>query len=258
MTLQRKLGTTVRMLALVVTAMAVMAAVGPSAGQADQVIADDLIVVGSACLGFDCQNEQAFSFTTFMLQENNMRIFFNDTSFTAAFPKNDWEIITNDANNGGTSFLGFADRGAGVVSVSGQGFCEGGTNHGLVCGDGTGANCAGVCVGGTFDGQPCAPDPNFCSDAGGTCVDAGECIPPGAIIFRIEAGGPENSLVIDSAGNVHIAGDLTVEGTLDGRASELEELEDEVEELEDEVEELRAEIEAIKSFPAIRNFLERD
>lgn len=243
----RRLGTNVRILALLVAAIG---GLGSSAIRADEVILDDLIVEGSACVGLDCYNTQPFSFTTLGLRENNLRLFFDDSSTTAAFPKNDWEIIANDSINEGASYLGFADRGAGVISASGQGFCEGGTNDGLVCNDGLGANCNGVCVGGTFDGQPCPPDPSFCSDFGGTCVDAGVCVPYGAIIFRIEAGGPEDSLVIDSAGDVAIAGNLTVEGTIDCNSAAIQQL-------QEDVEAMQILLDAISSFPALRQFLER-
>lgn len=235
---------------MVALAVVAMAALAPSAVRADQLVLDDLIVDGSLCVGVDCQVDQPFYFTTVDLKENNLRIFFNDTSTSSAFPKNDWEIIANESADGGASFLGFADRGAGVVSVSGQGFCEGGTNHGLACGDGTGANCYGICVGGTLDGIPCPPDPSYCSEYGGTCVDAGVCVAYGAIIFRIEAGGPEDSLVIDSSGDVSIAGNLTVGGTIDGESAAILQLQLQVAALE-------AEIEAIRAFPPLRQFLSR-
>lgn len=247
MAAKSKLETGLGKLAFVV---AVMAAVTPPASQADQVILDDLIVTQSACVGFDCENDQPFGFTTFMMRENNLRIFLDDTSTISAFPRNDWEIVANDTVDGGESFLGFADRGMGLVSVSGEGTCEGGADHGLACGGPGEGNCFGICAGGLFDGQPCPPDPGICSENGGICVDAGVCVPDGAIIFRIEAGGPEDSLVIDSAGDVFIAGDLTVGGTVNGNSEAIQEL-------QEEVEALRAEIEAIKSFPALLNWLER-
>ncbi|MDX6558091.1 MAG: hypothetical protein QOF72_1140 [Blastocatellia bacterium] len=76
----------------------------------DQVIADDLIVQGSACVGLDCVNNESFSFDTIRLKENNTRISFNDTS-AAPFPTNDWTIRANSSASGGQSFLGFVDRG---------------------------------------------------------------------------------------------------------------------------------------------------
>lgn len=236
--------------AWVLLAVLAMAGLVPPAVQADQLIADDLIVDGSLCVGLDCVVDQPFSFTTLDLKENNLRIFFNDTSTTAAFPKNDWEIFANDSANGGASFLGFADRGPGIVSVSGQGVCEGGANDGLVCNDGSGADCRGICVGGAANGVPCTPDPSFCSDFGGTCVDAGACVAYGAIIFRIEAGGPEDSLVIDSAGDVFIAGNLTVGGTINGESAAIQQL-------QEQVAALQAELAAIRAFPPLRQFLGR-
>ena len=78
----------------------------------DDVIADDLIVQGSACVGLDCVNGEAFGFDTIRLKENNDRIQFDDTSTSAGFPTNNWQIRANSSASGGTSFLGFVDQGA--------------------------------------------------------------------------------------------------------------------------------------------------
>ena len=39
----------------------------------------------------------SFGFDTIVLKENNLRIFFDDTSTSASFPRNDWRIIANDS-----------------------------------------------------------------------------------------------------------------------------------------------------------------
>jgi hypothetical protein len=74
----------------------------------DVVQADDLIIQGSLCTGFDCVNNEDFGFDTIILKENNLRIFFNDTS-VGAFPSNDWRIVANDSASGGANFLAFED-----------------------------------------------------------------------------------------------------------------------------------------------------
>ena len=78
----------------------------------DQVIPDDLIVQGSACVGIDCVNNENFGFDTIRVKENNTRIQFDDTSTTAGFATNNWQIRANDSASGGSSFLGFVDQGA--------------------------------------------------------------------------------------------------------------------------------------------------
>lgn len=78
----------------------------------DQVIPDDLIVQGSTCVGFDCVNNESFGFDTIRLKENNTRIAFDDTSSSAGFPTNNWQIRANDSASGGASYLGIADLGA--------------------------------------------------------------------------------------------------------------------------------------------------
>jgi len=75
----------------------------------DHVINDDLIVDGSACIGFDCVNGESFGFDTLRLKENNLRIKFQDTSNSASFPTNDWQITANDSSNGGANKFSIDD-----------------------------------------------------------------------------------------------------------------------------------------------------
>ena len=69
--------------------------------KADFVIPDDLIVQGSACVGLDCVDGEAFGFDTIRLKENNTRIKFDDTSASPGFPNNDWQLTANDSASGG-------------------------------------------------------------------------------------------------------------------------------------------------------------
>ena len=193
-----------------------LAVAAPFASQADEVIIDDLIVVGSECLGLDCDLDEEFGFSTMLLKENNLRIFMHDTSISASFPTNDWEIIANDSANEGASFLGIADRLPGWPTVSGGGSCDSGVNSGAQCtGDG---DCSGVCVdAGIADGQVCFVGGTTCEGFGGSCDGAGSCEAGGNIVLLIEAGAPSNSLKIDSAGYVGLgtdapAAELDVEG----------------------------------------------
>jgi hypothetical protein len=78
----------------------------------DQVIADDLIVQGSICAGLDCVNNEDFGFDTIRVKENNTRIQFDDTSTSAGFPSNNWQIRANASGSGGGNFLAFVDQGA--------------------------------------------------------------------------------------------------------------------------------------------------
>jgi hypothetical protein len=81
---------------------------GPVIVNKDFVILD-LIVDGSACIGFDCVNGESFGFDTIRLKENNLRIGFDDTSVAASFPRNDWQLTANDSANGGTSKFSIDD-----------------------------------------------------------------------------------------------------------------------------------------------------
>lgn len=75
----------------------------------DQVIADDLIVQGSACFGLDCVNGENFGDNTIRLKENNTRILFDDTSTTPEDPDQDWWLIANDSQNGGPNMFAISD-----------------------------------------------------------------------------------------------------------------------------------------------------
>ena len=85
-------------------------------GITDQVILDDLIVVGSLALGIDAVDGEDFGFDTFRLKENNLRIHFDDTSASSSFPSNDWRIVINDAANGGANYFGIEDATADIIS----------------------------------------------------------------------------------------------------------------------------------------------
>jgi hypothetical protein len=70
---------------------------------------DDVIVTGSLCTGFDCQDGETFGFDTIVLKEHNLRIYFNDTSYTGSYPTNNWRITINDSTNGGASYFSVDD-----------------------------------------------------------------------------------------------------------------------------------------------------
>lgn len=77
--------------------------------QADQLFHDDVIITQSLCVGNDCVNGESFSFDTLRLKENNTRIKFDDTSVSASFPRNDWQLTANDSGNGGANKFSIDD-----------------------------------------------------------------------------------------------------------------------------------------------------
>lgn len=74
----------------------------------DQIIADDLIVQGSGCVGFDCINNESFGLVTIRLKENNTRFAFDDTSI-GTFPANDWQLEANEIPSGGKNAFSILD-----------------------------------------------------------------------------------------------------------------------------------------------------
>jgi hypothetical protein len=78
-------------------------------GVMDIVHNDDVIIDGSLCVGNDCYSGLDFGFDTIVLMENNLRIFFDDTSTIQNYPRNDWRIICNDSTDGGGNYFAIED-----------------------------------------------------------------------------------------------------------------------------------------------------
>jgi hypothetical protein len=81
----------------------------------DVVHNDDVIVTGGLCVGVDCLTDgtENFNFRTILLKENNDRLYFDDTSVSAGFPANDWQILINDTTSGGGNYFAVNDVTAG-------------------------------------------------------------------------------------------------------------------------------------------------
>jgi len=73
----------------------------PGTSLAVHLINDDAIIKGSECLGMDCPDTYSFGSDTLVFKENNLRIYFDDTSTSSNFPRNDWRITINSQSNGG-------------------------------------------------------------------------------------------------------------------------------------------------------------
>jgi len=93
-------------------AAAVLSSFVAGAALADVVVADDQIVQGSRCIGFDCVNGEIFPADMIRLKENNTRIKFEDTSDPLLGPASDWGVTANDSASGGQSRLSFGDASA--------------------------------------------------------------------------------------------------------------------------------------------------
>ncbi len=75
---------------------------------------DDVIITGSLAVGFDAADGESFGFDTIRLKEHNLRIHFDDTSYTGSYPSNSWRIIINDSTNGGANYFSIEDSDDGV------------------------------------------------------------------------------------------------------------------------------------------------
>ena len=84
----------------------------PSPGNPDQCFDDDVVIDGSMCVGNDCPCPYPdFNDDTIVLTENNLRIFFDDTSALEDFAANDWRITVNDRGEGGASYFSVSGHG---------------------------------------------------------------------------------------------------------------------------------------------------
>ena len=75
----------------------------------DEIISDDLIVIGNTCAGFDCADGQVFDTEVLRLHENNTRIRFIDNSAGDVLGQS-WMMIANGNNDGGNNYFQFEAR----------------------------------------------------------------------------------------------------------------------------------------------------
>lgn len=76
---------------------------------ADQLFHDNVGALNSLGVGIDITNGEDYGFDTIRLKENNLRIRFQDTSVSASFPSNDWQLTANDSTNGGANKFSIDD-----------------------------------------------------------------------------------------------------------------------------------------------------
>ncbi len=69
---------------------------------------------GRLGIGLGVDGTEDMNFKTLYLEDNNLRIHFNDNSTTANFPGNDWQIEINESVNGGTNHFAIVDSTAGT------------------------------------------------------------------------------------------------------------------------------------------------
>ncbi|WP_051484403.1 tail fiber domain-containing protein [Shewanella waksmanii] len=198
---------------------------------ADQVILDDLIINGSNCVGQDCVNGESFGFDTIRLKENNVRIKFQDTSASASFPSNDWQLTANDSSNGGANKFSIDDIDGSRTPFTVE---AGAQNHAVYIDDGGrvgfGTNLPVVELH-VVDGDTATLrleqdgssgfTPQTWDIAGNeTNFFIRDATGGSSLPFRIRAGAPENSIFIDTDGDIGL-GDASPDAALDIESGDL-------------------------------------
>ena len=90
---------------------------------ADEVIYDDLIAIGSTCVGIECQDGELFGSETLKIKSDSPQVLFDDTSNSASFPRNDWQIGVSDniAGEQASFFIEDATSNRRVFEISPEG-----------------------------------------------------------------------------------------------------------------------------------------
>ena len=214
----------------------------------DYQVNDDMSVVGNACIGWDCENDESYNNEVLKIKENNPVILFHDTSDSAQFPRRNWMIEANERANGGADAFKVIDCNDLVSGCDSSNrpaplTLEGGApEHALFVdtdGDlGLGTNVPQTDVHMRSDDSPAL---RFEQDGTGsfgaytwdlvaneTNFFVRDVTGSGSLPFRIMKNASGNSLVIDSQGEVGLGksnpsekldvnGNIAVNGTVDGR-----------------------------------------
>ena len=73
------------------------------------VITGNQTIRQALCVGLNCADAESYGATDVLLKADNLSVRFDDTSTTAGFPANDWELLANDSHNGGEDYFGIRD-----------------------------------------------------------------------------------------------------------------------------------------------------
>ncbi|MCP4203444.1 MAG: hypothetical protein GY769_16120 [bacterium] len=112
------------LLVLPVALATVLFAVAPPA-TANEIFDENVVCQQSLCVGWGCEDHPAFGYDTILLKEDTLRIKFEDTSTTSAYPSNDWQITINERENGGADKFSIDDITSGETPFTIEGGAPG-------------------------------------------------------------------------------------------------------------------------------------
>ena len=193
----------------------------------------------SVCVGSDCLSSESFGFDTIRLKENNLQIFFDDTSNSGSFAANDWALIANESANGGRNLFAIRD----VTAARNLLTVEAGAPDNAFLLNSSGNLALGLPAGETpvvelhmADGdtptirfeqtnQSGFTPQTFDIAANETNFFVRDVTNGSSLIFRIRPGAPADSLFVQNDGNIglgtsspaarlHVIGDARIDGSV--------------------------------------------
>lgn len=179
----------------------------PRPARADQVVADDLIVQGSTCIGTDCVDNESFGFDTVRVKQGDIRLRFDDTSVSAGFPNHDWEILVNESTAGGLNRFSILEDTAGTTPFTILGNAP--TNSLFI--DATGKVGLGTAT------PASTLDVSGNANVTGTLTVGTFTLPSTLSANSLTLTGAASASSVAVTGDVDVAGALEVGGTINGR-----------------------------------------
>ena len=77
--------------------------------QAEVFHGENVSIDGHLCAGLSCIQGETFGEELLKLKETKIRVKFEDTTSSAGFPTNDWQILINDLGSGGDEYFAIED-----------------------------------------------------------------------------------------------------------------------------------------------------
>src|SRR3954452_2871255 len=175
----------------------------------DTLFTDFVSAQGGVCAGFDCTGTETFGVATAKVKANNTRFKFEDTSTSPGFPSTDWQLSANDNFSGGLNKFYVEDLPPATVPL----LIEGGTPSNALYLDSTGRIGLGTSTPARDLTISVPVSAGIRMEQNASPFQAWDIVANSANFyvrdvnhegnpFIIKTSAPNNSLVVDSTGNI--------------------------------------------------------